>query len=46
MLQGLEVWRILEGAVPAEVDEFTVAVAEIACGVDRVEQWAFEKGRE
>jgi hypothetical protein len=46
MLQGLEAWRIPEGAVPGEVDEFAVAVAEIACGVERVEQWVFEKGKE
>ncbi|KAK4119648.1 hypothetical protein N657DRAFT_581301 [Parathielavia appendiculata] len=28
------------------VDEFAVAVAEISCGVERVEQWVFEKGGE
>ncbi|KAK4098853.1 hypothetical protein N658DRAFT_568434 [Parathielavia hyrcaniae] len=32
------------GAVPGEVDEFAVAVAEIYCGVERVERWVFEKG--
>ncbi|KAK0663917.1 hypothetical protein QBC41DRAFT_368000 [Cercophora samala] len=43
LMQSLEVWKVLEYAVPDEVDEFTVAVAEISRGMEVVEQWMMEK---
>ncbi|KAK4178038.1 hypothetical protein QBC36DRAFT_183650 [Triangularia setosa] len=44
LMQSLEVWKVLEYASPDEVDEFTVAVAEISRGVEVVEQWLMERG--
>ncbi|VBB87209.1 Putative protein of unknown function [Podospora comata] len=43
LMQSLEVWKVLEYASPDEVDEFTVAVAEISRGMEVVEQWIMEK---
>ena len=44
MVQSLEVWRILEGGRPGEVDEFTLGLMEISCGMENVERWCFERG--
>ncbi|KAK0719057.1 hypothetical protein B0T21DRAFT_60541 [Apiosordaria backusii] len=43
LMQSLEVWKVLEYASPDEVDEFTVAVAEISRGMEVVEQWLMER---
>lgn len=43
MVQSLESRGILERAASGEVDEFAVAVLEITYGVERVEQWRYEK---
>ncbi|KAK4198038.1 hypothetical protein QBC40DRAFT_230808 [Triangularia verruculosa] len=44
LMQSLEVWKVVEYASPDEVDEFTVAVAEISRGMEVVEQWLMERG--
>jgi hypothetical protein len=37
--------RILQDALPEDIDEFTVAVLELTFGVEIVEKWMFERGR-
>jgi hypothetical protein len=37
--------RILQDALPGEIDEFTVGVLELIFGVESVEEWMFARGR-
>jgi hypothetical protein len=44
LLKSLDAWGILQDNKPGDVDEFTIAVLEIAYGMDLVGNWVLEKG--
>lgn len=44
LLESLDAWGILQENEPGDVDEFTIAVLQIAYGLDLVENWIVEKG--
>ncbi|OIW29292.1 hypothetical protein CONLIGDRAFT_633453 [Coniochaeta ligniaria NRRL 30616] len=44
LLESMDTWGILQDNKPEDVDDFTIAVLEIAYGMDLVEHWVLERG--
>lgn len=44
LLDSLDAWGILQDNKPSDVDAFTIAILEIAYGLDLVEKWSVKKG--